>query len=117
MISVYFTRQGFVSIEILPETERFNSAFFTEKVLLSIVRSVSIFRLKMQAQGYWIHIGNARPHNSTLSFQQTEVLRFTRLAQPPYPSDLASCDFFLFGYLKKEHYGKNFKSQNGMVSG
>jgi hypothetical protein len=52
MISAYFTGQGFVSIEILPQTERFNFAFFTETILSSLVQFVSLLRPKMQAQGY-----------------------------------------------------------------
>jgi hypothetical protein len=48
-----------------------------------------------------MHIDNARPHNSALSFQKTEELGFTRLAQPHYSLDLAPCDFFLSGSLKK----------------
>jgi hypothetical protein len=54
MISAYFTRQGFVSVEALPETERFNSTLFTEIILPNIVQSISVFRPKMQAQCYWM---------------------------------------------------------------
>jgi hypothetical protein len=79
MILAYFTRQGFISVEILPETERFNSIFFTEIILSNIVESMNVFRPKMQARCYWIYIDNARPHNSALSLQKTEELGFTRL--------------------------------------
>jgi hypothetical protein len=41
---------------------------------------------------------------------------FTRLPQPPYSPDLAPCDFFLFGYLKKELQGMNFRSGNQVIS-
>jgi hypothetical protein len=116
MILAYFTRPGFVSAEALPKTKRFNYTFFTETVLSSIVRSVSIFRPKMQAQGYWMHIDNAKSPNYALSLQKTEELGFTRLAQPPYSLDLAPCDFLLFGYLKKEFHGKNFRSQKEVIS-
>jgi hypothetical protein len=51
-----------------------------------------------------------------LSPQKTEELGFTRLAQPPDSPDLAPCDFFLFGHLKKELHRKKFRSQNGMIS-
>jgi hypothetical protein len=115
MISAYFTHQGFVSVETLPETEQFNSTFFTETNFLNIVQFLSVFRPKMQAQDYWMHIDNVKSHNSALSFQKTEELLFTRLAQPPYSHDLAPCDFFLFGYLKKEVHGKNFRSQNEVI--
>jgi hypothetical protein len=47
MILAYFTRQGFVSIEALPETEWFDSAFFTEIILLSLIQSVSLLRPKI----------------------------------------------------------------------
>jgi hypothetical protein len=116
MISAYFTRHGFVSVESLPETERFNYTFFTEINFPNIVQSVSIFRLKMQTQDYSMHIDNATSHNSALSFQKTEELGFTGLAQPPYSPDVAPCHFFLFGYLKKELHGKNSRSQNEVIS-
>jgi hypothetical protein len=110
MISAYFTSQGFVSIETLPEAERFNSTFFTEKILLSFVQSMSLLRPKMQAQGYSLHIDNAKSHNSALSLHKIEELKFTRLSQPTYSHDLVPCDFFLFDYLKKELQGMNFRS-------
>jgi hypothetical protein len=115
VISGYLTHQWFVSIEALPKTERFNYTLFSETILLNIVQSVSLFRPKMQAQSYWMHIGTATVHNCLLSLQKTEEMRFTRLAQPPYSLDLAPCGFFLFGYLKKELHGKNFRSQNEVI--
>jgi hypothetical protein len=63
-----------------------------------------------------MHIDNAKSHNSALSLQETEELGFTRLAQPSYSSDLELYDFFIFGYLKKELHGKNFRSQNEVIS-
>jgi hypothetical protein len=116
MISAYFTRQGLVSIEALPETERFHSTFFTETILASIVQSLIASRPKMQARCYWIHIDDAKPHNSGLSLRKTEELGFTWLPQPPYSPDLAPSDFFLFGYLKKELQGMNFRSGNQVIS-
>jgi hypothetical protein len=85
MISAYFTRQGFVFIEALPEIERFNFTFFTQTILPSFVLSVSLLRLKMQAEGYWLDIDNAEFDNSSLSLHKTEELGFTRL-----PSALSS---------------------------
>jgi hypothetical protein len=116
MISTYFTRQGFISVELLPETEWFNYTFFTEIIFPNTVQSVSVFRRKMQARGYSMHIDNTTSHNSALSFKKTEELWFTRLVQPPYSPDVAPCHFFLFGYLKKELHGKNLRSQNEVIS-
>jgi hypothetical protein len=116
MISAYFTCQRFISVEALPETEQFNSTVFTETIFPNIVQSVSVFRPKMQVQCYRMHIDNSKSHNSALSLQKTEKLGFTRSAQPLSSTDLAPCEFVLFGYLKKELYGKNFTSRNGVIS-
>jgi hypothetical protein len=70
----------------------------------------------MQAQSYWPYIDNAIFHNSALSLHKTEELEFTRLPQPPCSSDLAPCDFVLFGYLKKKLQGMNFRCQNAVIS-
>jgi hypothetical protein len=55
----------------------------------------------MQAQGCWMQMDGTKLDNSVLSLQKIEELGFTRLAQRLYSFDLAPCDFFLFGYLKK----------------
>jgi hypothetical protein len=101
MFSIYFTHRGFISIEILPERGRFNSAFFALINFLSIFENESMLRSKMRAQGYWLHIDNAKLHYAALSLQKTEEMGFTRLLSLPYSSDLAPYDFFLFEYLKK----------------
>jgi hypothetical protein len=67
-------------------------------------------------QGHWLHIHNARPHKAALSFLKTEEARFNRLQQLPYSHDLAPCDFFLFGYLKKEREERNCGSENQVIS-
>jgi hypothetical protein len=48
MILAYLTRQRFVSIEILSETERFDSAFFIKTILLSFSQFVSLHHPKIQ---------------------------------------------------------------------
>jgi hypothetical protein len=59
MFSVYFIRQGFVSIEIFPKREWFNSSFFTLKIVPNIIGSMSILRSKMRDQDYWRHTDKA----------------------------------------------------------
>jgi hypothetical protein len=116
MISAYFICEMFVSIEALPEIEQFNFAFVTETIFPNHVQCVSLLRPKMQAQGYWLHIDNAKSHNSALSLHKTEELRVTKLPQPLYFPDLVPCDFFLFDCLKKELQGMSFRSRNRVIS-
>jgi hypothetical protein len=72
------------------EKEQFNSAFFALTILRNIIRSMSMLRPKIQAQGHWLHIDNAQPHKKRLSLQKTEEAWFTRLPQLRYSYDLAS---------------------------
>jgi hypothetical protein len=115
IFSIYFPRQVFVSIETLSKRKWLNFAFFTLTILSNVVGSVSVFYPKMRDRGYWLHTDNAKSHNDSLSLEKTEEARFTRLPQPPYSLDLAPWDFFLFGYLKKEREGRNFRSENEMM--
>jgi hypothetical protein len=88
LISASFTHQGFVSIEAIFETERLNSAFFTETILLSHIQFLNPFRPKMQAQSQSPYIGDVCFHNCPPSFHKTEELGFTILPQPPCFPDL-----------------------------
>jgi hypothetical protein len=58
IFSIYFTREGCVSIEGLPKRERFNSTFFTFTILPNIIGSINMLHPKIWAQGDWPHIEN-----------------------------------------------------------
>jgi hypothetical protein len=47
IFSIYFTREGYASIEGLPKKERFNSAFFTRTILPNIIGSMVMPRSKI----------------------------------------------------------------------
>jgi hypothetical protein len=67
MLSAYFSRTGFVSIEFLPQGQDYNSYFFTEIILPSIVENLSVARPKLKTTASHLHIDDAKPHNSRLS--------------------------------------------------
>jgi hypothetical protein len=47
MVSAYFSRCGFVSVEFLPMEQKYNSQFFTETVLPSIEKKLADCRPKL----------------------------------------------------------------------
>jgi hypothetical protein len=47
MVSAYFSRCGFVSIEFLPIGQKYNSQFFTKTVLPSIEKKLAECRPKL----------------------------------------------------------------------
>jgi hypothetical protein len=112
MLSAYILRTDFLSIEFLPQGQKYNSQFFTETTLLSIVASLLVRRPKLKARAACLHMDNAKPHNSRLSIQKMKEYRFVRVPQPPYSLDLEACDFFLFGYLKSQLEGETFLDED-----
>jgi hypothetical protein len=39
-----------------------------------------------------------------------------RMENPPYSTDLALCDFFLFGYVKRKLVGNQYETREDLVS-
>jgi hypothetical protein len=101
MVSAYFSRCGFVSVEFLPIRQKYNSQFFTETVLPSIEKKLAKCRSRLRTTAAHLHVDNAKPHTSRISIEKIEELSLILVPQPPHSPDLAPCDFFLFGYLKQ----------------
>jgi histone-lysine N-methyltransferase SETMAR len=106
MVSAYFLRCGFVSVEFIPMGQKYNSQFFTKTVLPSIERKRAECRPKLRTTAGHLHVDNAKPHISKMSIEKIKELGFILVPQPPYSPDVAPCDFFLFGYLKQHLEGK-----------
>ena len=50
----------------------------------------------------FLHVDNARVHTAVKATEFLETLPFIKFPHPPYSPDIAPCDFFLFGYLKRK---------------
>jgi hypothetical protein len=70
MLSAYFSRTDFVSIEFLLQWQENNLQFFTETILPRIVESLSVCHSKLKPTAAHLHIDNAKSHNSRLSIQK-----------------------------------------------
>jgi hypothetical protein len=72
MVSAYFSLTGFVSIECLPQGQKYNSPFFTETILPSLVARLSVHHPKLKATAAHLHSDNAKPHNARLCIENME---------------------------------------------
>jgi hypothetical protein len=61
-------------------------------------------------QQFTLHFDNALIQNTNHVLKQMEACDFSRMDRPVCSTDLAPCDFFLFGYLKE-----NLASQSSDV--
>jgi histone-lysine N-methyltransferase SETMAR len=85
IVSVYFSRCGFVSVEFLPMRQKYNSQFFTETVLRSIEKKLAECPQKLRTTAAHLHVDNAKPHTSKMSIEKIEELGFILVPQPRYP--------------------------------
>ena len=61
------------------------------------------------------HHDNTPAHSSAIATAKLVELRYELLPHPPYSSDLAPCDFFLFPNLKKWLGRKRFTSNEEVI--
>jgi hypothetical protein len=51
-----------------------------------------------------------------MSIEKIQELGFVLVPQLPYSSDLPSCNFFRFGYLKQHLEGKHFTREDHVIT-
>jgi histone-lysine N-methyltransferase SETMAR len=116
MVSAYFSRCGFVSVEFLPMRRKYNSQVFSETVIPSIEKKLAECRPKLRTTADHLRVDKAKPQTSKMSIEKIEELGFILVPQPLYSPDLAPCDFFLFGYLKQHLEGKHFTKEDQLTA-
>ena len=109
MISVIWSTSGMKSIDMLPLGQSFNKEFYINTVLADLLKNIQLARPVKKASELRLLIDNARPHLIDDFLKENGL---TRLPHPPYSPDLATSDFFLFGYLKMRLEGKFFSSDD-----
>ena len=62
------------------------------------------------------HHDNAPAHSSAIATAKLVELRYELLPNPPYSSDLAPCDYFLFPNMKKWLDGKRLTSNEEVIA-
>jgi hypothetical protein len=81
------------------------SGVLCRKVLADFDEEWGRNRPRKYSRDTFFHLGNAIPHRAPRDFDR---LGTTRLLHPPYSPDLALCDFWLFGTLKRKLEGSTF---------
>ncbi|GFV91376.1 histone-lysine N-methyltransferase SETMAR [Trichonephila clavipes] len=72
--------------------------------------------LHLQKNKILFHQNNAPSYTSAVAMAKIHDLRFELLDHPPYSSDLAASDFFLFPHLKIAFGGQRFSSNEEAIT-
>jgi histone-lysine N-methyltransferase SETMAR len=104
MLTVVWNPIGSYVLKALPKGRKFNAQYYTNDTL------VVISDWRRQTGGtrpnkLWVHSDNVRPHIAKMSRDDIGLNQMKQVPHPPYSPDLASSDFFLFGYVKGKLMG------------
>jgi hypothetical protein len=109
MLIAFFDAEGLVHHEFLPQHQTMNQTVYIT-VLQRLRDAVRRKGPHKWSSGIWLlHQDNA-PCHAALSVREFLAKHSIPVVpHPPYPPDLAPCDFFLFPRLKSTLKGKRFQ--------
>jgi len=114
MVTVFWGINGFYLIDALPEEDTFISAYACT-LLKKLSKIIDPTHPKRGLRGVWFHCENARPHTSPMTRELLGSLGAHVIRHPPYYPDIATCDFFLFGYIKESLNGMRLDNPNDLT--
>ena len=107
MLTIFWDARGVLYREFLTKGSTVNSDRYcaTSQSLKHRIR-----RIRPERNTFLLHHDNTRPHCSAQTLDAMTSLKFTVVPHPPYSSDFAPSDFWLFPKLKEKLKGKYFSS-------
>ncbi|GFY24875.1 histone-lysine N-methyltransferase SETMAR [Trichonephila clavipes] len=111
LIIVFFGVQGPLLGEFLEHIKSINSDVYCE-ALRHLRRSIKNKEPGLLTKGVVLLHDNARPHVFRVTQMELDKFKWETLDHPPCNLDMSSCDFHVFGLLKKHLKGKRFHSDD-----
>jgi hypothetical protein len=115
MFTIFFNGVGQFYVDVLPQKQKMNSAYFTERILTGVAE-ICAQEETIPKENLTIHFDNAPMHNTEMVREMLTQWNIPGMDQPPYSPDLAPCDFFLFGYLKQFVRDVQFSTEQEFVN-
>jgi hypothetical protein len=116
MLSVFFNGKGQFLIDILPEGMKIDTDYFADKIIDEMARLCYPQRRWPRERRVMSHFDNAPIHCTGTVQDRMAVAELEQMEYSPYNSDMASCDFFLFGYVKGKLVGKQYETPEDLIS-
>jgi histone-lysine N-methyltransferase SETMAR len=112
MITIVWNLQGFHLFDTLPKGQKFNTSYYIDKILQSLLES----RPTGRGPDLIIHADNAKPHTPRKIFKLCRENHLEMAPHLPYSPDLIPSDFFLFGYVKHVLDETEFPSEETLLA-
>lgn len=108
MLSVWWDFKGIIFYELLKNKKTINADKYCSQ--LDNLRKAIVEKRPSLAnrKGAIFHYDNARPHVAMMTQQKLKEFGWEVLIHPPYSSDIAPSDYYLFRSLQNFLQGKKF---------
>lgn len=116
MVTIFFNADGVQLIDVKPKGIKINSNYFINMILQKLADLDVVKKAKNQKQQMLLHFDNAPSHNAKVVESFIAKTTFERIPHPPYSPDLAPSDFGLFGTVKDYFKGREFESEEELLS-
>jgi hypothetical protein len=97
---VFFNETGQFLIDILPEGMKMDTDCFVDNIIDEMARLCYPQGRRSRERIVIFHFDNVPIHCTRTVRDRMAAAELERMEHPLYSSDLALCDFFLFGYVK-----------------
>ena len=112
IVTIVWGVYGFFIVDFLPKDESYNSEYFIANILEPLSNQRQDIWKYSKRRKMWLHLDNAKVHNSKLTSEKYDILGFKRALHPAYLPDIVPSDFYLFGFLEEKLKGNKFNDIN-----
>ena len=102
MFCIFFRSTGLVHITYVEEGRNVDSEYYIRNCLAQVISSINTDRPNSGTSHMRLLHDNATPHIAKNVKNYLETKRIKTIRHPPYSSDLAPCDFWLFSHIKQQ---------------
>jgi hypothetical protein len=115
IVTTFFNGVGQFYVGVLPQKQKTNSAYFTERIL---TREAAICAREqtIPKENLTVHFDSAPIHNTEMVREMLTQWNIAGMDQPLHGPDPAACDFLLFGYLKQFACVVQFSTEQELVN-
>jgi histone-lysine N-methyltransferase SETMAR len=111
--SIFLDSQGIIMIHYLEQGRTINGTYYADE--LRRLRQIARKRRGKLTQGVLLLHDNAPAHTSQVAMAAATDRGFKMSPHPPYSTELAPSDFYLFPKLKTKRRGRRFGSNEGVM--
>ncbi len=102
MFYVFFMTDGPILIHQVPREQSINGRYYRTNCLEPFVEQIKTKRAASGTHAIKLHSENAPPHKTLTVNDYLAERSITVMSHPAYCPFLAPCDFWLFGFLKRQ---------------